>query len=284
CQIKVVYKGGREELITSGPGWKTSTGPILASEIYQGETYDARLEKPGWTNADFDDSTWSGVRVVSHPKNDLVSAEGPPVRRIEEIRPIKITKTPAGDTVADMGQNMVGWVRLKVQGPSGTTVTLRHAEVLDHQGNFYTENLRAAKQTVSYTLKGGGVEVFEPHFTFQGFRYVLVSGYPTASKTQLAESKAQLVESKARPGESKTTPAVSQGELSADGLTGIVIHSDMSRSGDFETSNKLVNQLQHNIIWGQKGNFVDVPTDCPQRDERLGWTGDAQVFSRTAAF
>ncbi|RPJ81648.1 MAG: alpha-L-rhamnosidase, partial [Acidobacteria bacterium] len=144
------------------------------------------------------------------------------------------------------------WVRLKVQGPAGTSVTLLHAEVLDKEGNFYTENLRNAKQTVQYTLKGGGSETFEPHFTFQGFRYVAVDGYP--------------------------------GTLTLDSLTGVVIHSDMAKSGEFESSFPLINQLQHNIVWGQKGNFVDVPTDCPQRDERLGWTGDAQVFARTAAF
>jgi alpha-L-rhamnosidase len=147
---------------------------------------------------------------------------------------------------------MVGWVRLKVQGAAGTTVTIRHAEVLDKSGNFYTENLRAAKATMSYTLKGGGVETYEPHFTFFGFRYVAVDGYP--------------------------------GELTTDSLTGVVVYSDMTPASEFETSSQPINQLQHNIIWGQKGNFLDVPTDCPQRDERLGWTGDAQVFARTAAF
>jgi alpha-L-rhamnosidase len=163
-----------------------------------------------------------------------------------------VFRTPAGDIVADMGQNMVGWVRLAAQGPAGTTVTLRHAEVLDKQGNFYTENLRGAKATARYTLKGGAREVFEPHFTFFGFRYVAVDGYP--------------------------------GELTPENLTGVVIHSDMPVTGRFETSNPMINQLQSNIAWGQKGNFLDVPTDCPQRDERLGWTGDAQVFARTAAF
>jgi alpha-L-rhamnosidase len=147
---------------------------------------------------------------------------------------------------------MVGWIRLKVDGAAGTTVTLRHAEVLDKTGNFYTENLRTAKQTVSYTLKGGGVEVYEPHFTFQGFRYVAVKGYP--------------------------------GTLTPESLTGVVIHSDIKPTGLFTCSNSMLNQLQHNIQWGQKGNFLDVPTDCPQRDERLGWTGDAQVFARTACF
>lgn len=251
-QIKVTYKGGREETIGTDVGWKSATGPILMSEIYHGETYDARLEKTGWANAGFDDKQWSGVRIASYPRDNLIAPAGPPVRRIEELKPIKIFKTPAGETVADLGQNMVGWVRLRVQGAAGTTVTLRHAEVLDKAGNFYTANLRAAKETVQYTLKGGGLETYEPHFTFQGFRYVSVEGYP--------------------------------GELTPDSITGIVIHSDMARTSEFETSNQLVNQLQHNVIWGQKGNFLDVPTDCPQRDERLGWTGDAQVFSRTAAF
>src|SRR5262249_4259399 len=155
-------------------------------------------------------------------------------------------------TVADLGQNMVGWVRLKVEGPAGTTVTIRHAEVLDKEGNFYTTNLRVAKATLRYTLKGGGPETYEPHFTFFGFRYVAIAGFP--------------------------------GEVTPAAITGVVVHSDMARASTFETSKPLLNQLHHNIIWGQKGNFLDVPTDCPQRDERLGWTGDAQAFSRTAAF
>jgi alpha-L-rhamnosidase len=252
AQIQVTYKDGREEVIGSDDQWKATTGPILMSEIYHGETYDARLEKPGWSAPGYDDRGWSAVQVVTHRKDDLVAPAGPPVRRIQELKPVKVLKTPAGDTVVDMGQNMVGWVRLKAQGPAGTTVTLRHAEVLDKQGNFYTENLRKAKATARYTLKGGGPETFEPHFTFFGFRYVAVDGYP--------------------------------GELPPDALTGVVVHSDMAPASAFETSKPLVNQLQRNILWGQKGNFVDVPTDCPQRDERLGWTGDAQVFSRTAAF
>jgi alpha-L-rhamnosidase len=151
-----------------------------------------------------------------------------------------------------MGQNMVGWVRLKVRGPAGSTVVLRHAEILDGAGNVYTDNLRGAKQTISYTLKGVGDEVYEPSFTIQGFRYVAVSGFPES-----------------------LTPA---------SVTGVVVHSAMESTGEFETSNALVNQLQRNIAWSLRGNFVDVPTDCPQRDERLGWTGDAQLFAATAAF
>jgi len=251
-QMEVTYRDGSREVLGTDASWKAATGPILMSEIYHGETYDARLEKPGWTAAGFDDREWEGVKVVDHGTDVLVAPVGPPVRRIEELRPVEIVKTPAGDTVVDMGQNMVGWVRLEVDGPAGTTVTLRHTEVLDKDGNFYTESLRAAKQEVRYTLKGGGPETYEPRFTFQGFRYVAVEGYP--------------------------------GELTPDRLTGVVIHSDMPRSGALETSRPLVDQLQHNIVWGQKGNFLDVPTDCPQRDERLGWTGDAQVFARTAAF
>ena len=251
-QIKVTYKDGRDETIVTDGNWKASTGPILMSEIYAGESYDARLEKPGWSQTGFDGAGWSYVTVARYDNDNLVATDGPPVRRMQEIKPVKIFKTPGGDTVADMGQNMVGWVKLAVAGPAGTTVTLRHAEVLDRQGNFYTENLRKARATTQYTLKGGGKEVFEPHFTFQGFRYVAVDGYP--------------------------------GELTPDSLTGVVIYSDIAPTSEFETSNPLVNQLQHNIIWGQKGNFVDVPTDCPQRDERLGWTGDAEVFSPTAAF
>jgi alpha-L-rhamnosidase len=252
CQIVVSYKDGRREVVVTDQKWKATAGPILMSEIYHGETYDARLEKAGWTEPGFDDHLWSAVKMASYPKDNLVAPAGPPVRRIEEIKPVKIFRTPAGETVLDLRQNMVGWVRLTVQGPAGTTVTLRHAEVLDRQGNFYTENLRSARATVRYTLKGDGVEVYEPHFTFQGFRYVAVEGYP--------------------------------GELTPDAITGVVIHSDIEPASEFATSSPMINKLQHNIIWGQKGNFLDVPTDCPQRDERLGWTGDAQVFARTAAF
>ena len=251
-QLNIQYQDGRLQTVGTDANWKAATGPILMSEIYNGETYDARLERNGWDSVSYDEKDWSPVKVASHPKDLLISPAGPPVRRIEEITPIKILKTPAGETVADMGQNMVGWIKLKTQGPAGTVITLHHAEVLDKQGNFYTDNLRAAKKTIQYTLKGSPVETFEPHFTFQGFRYVSVKGFP--------------------------------GELTPQSLTGVVIHSEMSTASEFETSNPLINKLQHNIIWGQKGNFLDVPTDCPQRDERLGWTGDAQVFSRTAAF
>jgi alpha-L-rhamnosidase len=251
-QIRIVYRDGREQLVTSDGAWKAATGSIRMSDLYDGETHDARLEPRGWREAGFDDSGWAGVRVAEHRKDHLIAPVGPPVRRIQELRPVEILTTPAGDTVVDLGQNMVGWVRLEAEGPAGTEITLRHAEMLDAEGNFYTENLRSAAATARYTLAGAGRERFEPHFSFFGFRYVAVEGYP--------------------------------GELTPDDLTGVVIHSDLEVAGSFETSHPLVNQLQSNVVWGLKGNFLDVPTDCPQRDERMGWTGDAQVFFRTAAF
>jgi len=253
-QLHLTYADGRTEIIGSDTHWRAARGPIQMADIYMGETYDARQEKPGWDEAGYDDSDWHGVRQRDHAKDIVVAQVGSPVRRHEQIRPVRILHSPKGETIFDFGQNMVGWVQVRARGPAGTVVTLRHAEVLDQQGNLYTENLRPAKQTTRYTLKGTANtdEVFEPHFTFQGFQYVAVEGFP--------------------------------GEPTLDSLTGIVLHSDTPPIGTFECSNPLINQLQHNIVWGQKGNFVDVPTDCPQRDERLGWTGDAQVFIRTACF
>lgn len=252
AQLVITYKDGSQQVVSSDDQWKSATGPILLSDIYDGETYDARLEQPGWNEAGFNDKNWQSVTAIEPPKAKLVAAAGPPVEQIEEITPVKVVKSPEGDTILDMGQNMVGWIRFRVTAPAGTTITLRHGEVLDKDGNFYTANLRSAKETIRYTTKGQGTETYQPHFTFQGFRYVAVSGWP--------------------------------GEVKPQDFTGVVVHSAIPRTGSFETSNPLLNQLQHNIIWGQKGNFLDVPTDCPQRDERLGWTGDAQVFARTASF
>jgi len=252
AQLVITYTDGKQEILGTDDKWSAATGAILESDIYNGETYDARLERPGWNETGYNDAEWKGVTVIEAPKAKLVAPAGPPVKEIEEIKPVKVFRTPAGDTVLDMGQNMVGWMRFRLAAPAGTSVTLRHAEVLDKEGNFYTENLRSSKETIRYTSKGGGTETFEPHFTFQGFRYVAVSGWP--------------------------------GEVKLEDFTGIVVHSAMERTGTFKTSNPMLNQLEHNIIWGQKGNFVDVPTDCPQRDERLGWTGDAEVFAPTASF
>ena len=252
AQLEIRYESGRTERVESDTGWRTTAGPVLASDIYGGETYDARREHSGWASALYDDREWTAVALVDPPPTALVASLSPPVRRVRELHPVDIRRAPSGETVFDLGQNFSGWARLSVRGPSGTTVTLRFGEVLDREGNLYTANLRAAAQTDRYTLKGNGREVYEPHFTFHGFRYVAVSGLPA-------------------PPDSAT-------------ITGLAVSSDLAQTGSFVTSDSLLNQLQRNIVWGQRSNFLDVPTDCPQRDERLGWTGDAQVFSRTAAF
>ncbi len=250
-QMQITYADGTTDQIVTDSSWKTSAGPILSSDIYNGESYDANLEMPGWNMTGFSDSKWIAVSTPQIAKNMLVAPQGVPVKTIQEIKPVKLITTPKGESVFDMGQNMVGWVRLKIKGSKGDQVTLKFAEVLDKEGNFYTANLRSAKATDTYILKGDGEEIFEPHFTFHGFRYVKMEA---------------------------------PGKALADQITGVVIHSDMTPTGTFTCSDSLINQLQKNIQWGQKGNFLDVPTDCPQRDERLGWTGDAQVFSMTAAF
>ncbi len=253
AQIEITYADGQVQVVGTDATWKAAAGPILKSDIYDGEDYDARLERPGWSTAGYDDSAWVNVYPVAHPTPAPVAQVGPAVRRQETLRPISIGPNPGGSGwLVDFGQNLVGWVRLRARGPAGATITVRHAEVLDQAGHFYLANIREALQTLRYTLKGGGEEVYEPHFTFMGFRYITVDGYP--------------------------------GALTADDLSAMVVHSDLTPTGGFECSHPLINQLQHNIVWGQKGNFLDVPTDCPQRDERLGWTGDAQVFLPTAAF
>ncbi|MFO7934449.1 MAG: glycoside hydrolase family 78 protein [Bacteroidales bacterium] len=252
AQLQVWYEDGSMEIISTDPTWKAGTGPILESDIYNGETYDATLELVGWSIPGYDDGDWAGVEIMEISKGKLIAPEGPPVRIIDRLTPVSIEEDGEGRWLVDMGQNMVGWVRITASGEKGDTITLRHAEVLDKKGNMYYENLRSAEATNRYILNGTGTEVLEPHFTFQGFRYVMVSGYP--------------------------------GTLEKDDIRGMVIHSDMGSAGSFTCSDTLINQLQHNIVWGLKGNFLDVPTDCPQRDERLGWTGDAQVFAPTACF
>ncbi|PWS26470.1 alpha-L-rhamnosidase [Pedobacter yonginense] len=252
-QLEIEYTDGTKEIINTDNSWKTTNGPILASNIYDGETYDARLEIQGWDNIKYKETAnWKPVRILPNGTEKLVGMSGPMVSKHEEFKALKIFKTPAGETVVDFGQNLVGWVMVKAKGASGTKITISHAEVLDKAGNFYTTNLRSAKQQNTYIVNGGAPQIFEPHFTFQGFRYVKIQGFP--------------------------------GTLKLEDLTAVAVYSDMNTTGTFATSNTLLNQLQHNIQWGQKGNFVDVPTDCPQRDERLGWTGDAQAFASTAAY
>ena len=255
AQIVLTYIDSSHEIIASDKSWKVTQSPILESDMLMGESYDARRELTGWRNPSYDDSSWWAAEVFADNGAALVATNGPAVKRQEELRPVRIHEIPDFVNqrwIFDLGQNMVGWVRLRVCGEKGTTVSIRYAEVLNTDGTLYIANLRTARNTDYYTLKGGGEEVWEPHFLFHGFRYVELLGFP--------------------------------GTPTEETVTGIVIHSDIPQTGTFECSDPLINQLQHNIVWGQKGNFVDVPTDCPQRDERLGWTGDAQVFIRTAAF
>jgi alpha-L-rhamnosidase len=258
-QLDITYTDGSKESVVSNDSWKSTTGSITYSEIYNGEIIDARKQRKGWRQAGYDASGWSGVSTKDYDKSMLVATQNEPVKKHETFTPVKIFTTPKGEKVIDFGQNLVGWVMIKARthlpdgpGKVGDTITISHAEVLDKEGNFYTENLRAAKAQAKYVLRGGGEEEFEPHFTFFGFRYIKIEGYP--------------------------------GDIKPENFTAVALYSDMQPTGSFSCSDSLINQLQHNIQWGQKGNFLDVPTDCPQRDERLGWTGDAQVFSRTASF
>jgi len=252
AQLEVEYADGTREIIPSGPDWKAALSPILKSDFYNGETYDARLEQRNWSAPEGCDTAWSPVSVFPPPAAPLVAKVNVPVRRQEELTPLAQTEPVFGVHVFDLGQNMVGWARIKVRAPAGTTVTIRFGEMLNEDGTLYTANLRSAGCTDHYICRGGGEEVYEPHFTFHGFRYVELTG-------------------------------VCEKPVPAD-VTGVVLHTEIPATGTFECSDPLVNRLQQNIVWGQKGNFLEVPTDCPQRDERLGWTGDAQVFVRTAAY
>jgi alpha-L-rhamnosidase len=253
-QLEIEYEDGTIETITSNKDWKANYGPFLEADLLMGETYDARREISGWSQPGFNDSNWNPVStglpegfapiLENHPGN--------PVRLIEEIPAKTVSEPKPGVFVFDLGQNMVGVVRIKVKGAPGKPITLRYAERLNPDGTIYTENLRGARATDAYFPKSIKEETWSPCFTFHGFQYVEMTG--------LAE----------RP--------------PLDAVTGLALHSDMPRSGDFVCSEPLVNKLFSNILWGQKGNFLEVPTDCPQRDERLGWTGDAQVFIRTASY
>jgi alpha-L-rhamnosidase len=250
-QLEIEYSDGTRETIASDGTWRASTGPILSSEIYAGESYDGRLEVP-WDSPGFDAASWPQVQIAAVPAAKLVAQRDQPIQHTQTLTPQAITSPEPGVYVFDMGQNMVGVARLKANGPKGTSIRLRYAEILKADGNIYRENLRSAKATDTFVLAGGGEEVFEPSFTYHGFRYIEVTGYP--------------------------------GKPGLEAITGIVFHSDMPETGRFETSSALVNQLWHNILWGQRGNLMSVPTDCPQRDERLGWMADAQIFWRTASY
>ena len=261
-QLELVHKDGKIERVATDSSWKVGTGPIQYDDLLNGETYDARKETPSpknyavarkaWSTTVFDDSTWVHPLVLPLSKIALNAQQSPSVEKLQELKPQTIKENPKGSYIFDLGQNMVGYARLRVKGPRGTTVRIRFAEMLNPDKSIYVTNLRSARATDTYTLKGEGTEVYEPSFTFHGFRYVEVTGFP--------------------------------GVPTKDAITGVVIGSNNAQTGSFTTSSTLVNKLAKNIYWGQRGNYVDVPTDCPQRDERLGWMGDAQIFVRTATY
>ncbi|WP_194894005.1 alpha-L-rhamnosidase [Catenulispora pinisilvae] len=257
AQLEVGYADGTTQRYVSDASWTAARGPIVAADLLHGESYDARLATPGWTGSGFDDSGWSPVDVLdtadtadTRPSAQVVAQVDAPIRAVEELAARTVTEPEPGIFVLDLGQNMVGSIRLHVEGPAGTTITLRYAEVLNPDGTCYTANLRKARATDTYTLKGDGLETYEPRFTFHGFRYVEISGYP--------------------------------GAVPASAVTGVVLQTDAPFSLDFATDVPMLNQLHSNIRWGQRGNFLSIPTDTPARDERLGWTGDINVFAPTA--
>jgi alpha-L-rhamnosidase len=252
AQLEVTYADGHTERIVTDDTWKSHDSPILSSDFMLGEDYDSRLEIKRWDESGLDDGNWNAVAVRDESSRRLESQVMQPVREVRELKPKSVKKSKPGSWIYDLGQNMVGVVRLKVSAPAGTKITLRHAEMLNPDGTIYTKNLRGAPSIDNYVCKGEGVEIWQPRFTFHGFRYVEITGLTKQ-------------------------PAM-------DAVTGVVIGSDNARTGVFTCSDPRLNQLQSNIQWGQRGNYISIPTDCPQRDERLGWMGDAEVFIRTATY
>jgi alpha-L-rhamnosidase len=254
-QLDVEFEDGYVQSVASDSSWQSGPSATTANDLYDGQTIDARRNQRGWAEPNFDAGTsggspWAGVHTLEFDVDRLAEPVGPPVVRTAVVKAEEIFTSPSGKTLVDFGQNLVGWLRFTVQGEAGHTITVRHAEVLE-DGELGVRPLRSAKATDTLILSGGE-DVFEPTKTFHGFRYAEVSGWP--------------------------------GTLTGDSLEAVVVHSELERTGTFECSNELVNQLHRNIVWGLRGNFLDLPTDCPQRDERLGWTGDIGVFAPTAAF
>ncbi len=246
------YEDGSEESIGTDSQFSGGDSAIRFSDIYDGEVYDARLEDQSGKETGDTQEECREVRIVEQDKEKLYPQSGCTVQIHEKLAVKDIFTTPKGEVILDFGQNISGWVHFRVNGKKDETVELVCFETLDSEGNVYTDNLRTAKQMIQYICNGKGEEEYHPHFTFQGFRYVWVKQYP--------------------------------GAISKDDFKALVLYSDMEETGTFSCSNPLLNQLQKNIVWGLKGNSIDVPTDCPQRDERLGWTGDVQVFCNTACY
>lgn len=248
-QLEVDYSDGSRDTIVSDASWKLTTdGPIIANNEYDGEEYDARKEMHGWTAPGFDDRAWSAVQIVSAPGGILAAQMMEPIRVTGTLKPIAVTELKLGMFIYDLGQNMVGWCRLKVRGPAGTKVSLRHAETLKPDGSLYLDNIRGAKVTDIYTLKGRGMEVYEPRFTYHGFRYVEITGFP--------------------------------GKPTRASLEGRVVNDDVATAGEFTCSQPMINRIYRNIVWGVRGNYRSFPTDCPQRDERQAWLGDRSAESK----
>ncbi len=240
AEITAYYADGGTETVYTGTHWDCYTHPAVYTDIYNGEIWDGTHQPE-----------FLGKAVYAEKKYHTVPQVGEDIVPVERLKVVEVITTPKGEKVLDFGQNMTGWVELKVQGKAGDVIAFDHAEVLDKDGDFYNGNYRSAKAYAKFILSGKE-ETLVPHFTFYGFRYIRLLEYPFD-------------------------------QVDPDQFTAVVVHSALKRTGEFHCGNALINQLYHNVIWGQKSNYLDVPTDCPQRDERLGWTGDAQVFVRTAA-
>ncbi|NIA31840.1 MAG: family 78 glycoside hydrolase catalytic domain, partial [Actinobacteria bacterium] len=252
-QINVQYDDGTSETIISDENWKLTTdGPIRANNEYDGEIYDARKEMPGWSEPGFNDAGWQKAELVEKPSQVLSAQPNEPIKVMDTLHPVAVFQPKPGMFIFDMGQNMVGWVRLKVKGKRGQKVTLRFAEVLRDDGTLYLDNIRSAKVTDVYILKGGATETWEPRFTYHGFRYVEMKGYP--------------------------------GQPDLSSIEGRVVYNAVETTGQFSCSNALINQIYKNAFWGIRGNYRSMPTDCPQRDERQGWLGDRSAESKGESF
>ncbi len=249
-QMNIELPGGKRISIASNPSWKAKDGPITSDSIYDGETYDARSETAGWDRPGFDDSGWTAAQAVEGPKGILSAQMMPPIQVVDTMVPVALTNPKPGMYVYDMGQNLSGWAQLRVSGPRGAAVTLRFTELIYDNGMINRDNLRSAKARDIYILRGEGVEVYEPRFTYHGFRYVEVTGYP--------------------------------GTPSLDTLRGRVVHTAVETTGSFVASKQVLNQIQKLIRWSQQTNLFSIPTDCDQRNERMGWMGDAQVTAEEA--
>jgi len=252
-QLEITCADGRSLCVVTDPSWRSSAGPVVSADLLDGEVYDARRETPGWSRPGFNDLGWIQATRHEGPEGTLVAQAGPPVRVVKELKPVAVSSPRPGVRVFDLGQNMVGTVALKLRhGEAGARVIVRYGEVLDPGGMVYTENLRTARATDHYICGGQAEEAYEPSFTVHGFRHVEVT----------AEERC----------------------FGPDTVTGRVLSMDAPQAGTFVTSSAEINRLQENIVWSQRGNFLSIPTDCPQRDERLGWTGDVSVFAPTAVF